>query len=181
MKKILFLALLFCTSFLFADPIEDFSLADANRIVDFLKENPFMIDYCDCCNDVLSEGEAPIQAKLIRIVEREIVPCEYDASRYSIRITAEILATGVIENKKMSSLRVLPRDEAEEYNTLLSANYFFCADKRKIGQLGMITQDDKLYKEYNCGGVAAFPAPSELTNIISMEQYVKWYRKNARE
>lgn len=181
MKKILFSLLLCCSSLLFADPIEDFSLADANRIVAFLKENPFMIDYCDCCNEVLSEGEAPIEAKLIRIIEREIVPCEYNAERYSIRITGEILAKGIIENKKMTNIHVLPRDEAEEYNTLLSANYFFCADKRKIGQLGMITQDDKLYKEYKCGGISGFPAPSALANIISMEQYVKWYRKNARE
>ena len=134
MTRKLFVLLFFCFAFLavMADPIEDMTMEEAKSLVKYLKDNPYLVDYCDCCDK--NPGGERVFASLIRVDATEIIPCTYDASRYSVKLTATVIAGGNVNTKgKMESVEIQGHvyENEFDYPTLATLNYHFAYSEEK--------------------------------------------------
>ena len=83
--------------FVSADPWEAMTESEAKELMAFLKKNPYVFDYCDCCDEVARQYDnRKAFGHLIKIEKMEIVPCAWDESRFSFSqqsLPPEILRT----------------------------------------------------------------------------------------
>ena len=89
MKTLFALAVLFNTFFSFADAWDNLTFEEAEAVVAELKKNPYIFDYCDCCDHT---GEYATEVHFMKVTGTEIVTCDWDASYYSVQYTADLIA-----------------------------------------------------------------------------------------
>lgn len=170
----LFLAILFVPNFLKADPWDCMSKEDAEELMVFLKKNPFVLEYCDCCDEPT--------AYLVRIQRMKIVPCHWDESQYSVAVVRyRITAMGYMEDRQFKQIQQTADPEAlklygnAEYYTP-TLNYSFSRQNGKPTRLNTQTGDDRS-DDIGCGGIQAFPAPKTLKKIKGCWAYRRFYRR----
>lgn len=159
---------------LFADPIEDMTQTEAQQLVEYLKNNPYLVDYCDCCDDV-NGVENRIYAKLIHVESTEIVPCSYDDNKVSVKIKGTVIVGGHVNAKG-----VMEGVEAQGYAyendngspTLATLNYHFAFYKGKVVRLGNAISVNT--EDYKCNALKQFPASDEMgDNEADYKAYLK--------
>lgn len=89
MKKLLVAVLCLLPAMMWADPWDDLTLEEAKAVVAFLADEPYVLDYCDCCD---AEGEYASKIYLMRVVSTEIVACEWNDEKYSVKAQVKVLA-----------------------------------------------------------------------------------------
>jgi hypothetical protein len=178
MRYSVFFALI--ASFIFiqtvkADPWDCMSKEDAETLVEFLNKNPFVMEYCDCCDNQT--------AHLVRIRKMKIVPCHWDESQYSVAVVRyTIAAMGYVEDGEFVQVMQEPDPEdlklygnAEYYTPTL--NYSFSRQKGKAVHLNTQTGEDRS-DDVGCEGLKAFPQPKKLKKIKGCWAYRRFYRRN---
>jgi hypothetical protein len=166
MKKLaLLLILAFFTAIgsIHADPWEAMTETEAKELMAFLKKNPYVFDYCDCCDKVAREYDnRKVFGHLIKIEKMEIVPCSWDESRFSVNIVkSTILASGNIEGGKFVSSK--PGEEnIETYKKPwpIALNYSWTIKSGKASRLykNINYEED----EVKCSGLLEFPKPDKV-------------------
>ncbi len=180
MTRKLIAVLFFCFTFftVIADPIEDMTMEEAKNLVKYLKDNPYLVDYCDCCDR--NPGGERIFASLIRVSNTEIVPCTYDESRYSVKLTATVIAGGYIDKKgEMENIEFQGHVYENEYDypTLATLNYHFTYQKGKVIRLGDAIKYE-IDRAYNCNPLTAFPPAKNMGEF--QKPYQKFLKKNGK-
>lgn len=89
MKHFFFALMLLLPVVSWADPWDNLTLDEAKGVVAFLKAEPYILDYCDCCD---AEGPYATKLMLMEVVSTEIVTCDWDNTKYSVVAQVEILA-----------------------------------------------------------------------------------------
>jgi hypothetical protein len=149
--------------FVSADPWEAMTESEAKELMAFLKKNPYVFDYCDCCDEVARQYDnRKAFGHLIKIEKMEIVPCAWDESRFSVNIVqSKILAIGNIEGGKF----VVAQPNEEDIDSYrkpwpITLNYSWTIKSGKASRL----YNNINYKEeeVKCGGISEFPKPDKV-------------------
>jgi len=125
------------------DPQDCMTQSDAEMLKTMLESEPYILDYCDCCSNY--------QGKVIKISSLRVVPCEYDKSRFSVKVI------GTTVNND---------DDTTPYQGLATLNYSFYYYAGSAFRLGHLV--DLNYEGPDCQG-ANFPN-------MENRDYMKWKR-----
>lgn len=166
MKKIILL--IFSLLLIFqakADPWDNLTYKQAVQVSDYLKENPFILDYCDCCDagDVV----------LLKVIETEIVPCEWDAGSKSVKVTAKKIGKLKRNGSYPSAYRIENMNEETEY--IITMNYTFVyseCGKWAVPFFKVVDYDN----EHVCCGATRFPDPKDNPGIVDQD-YIAWFEE----
>jgi hypothetical protein len=169
MKKLflLFVATLFITNAK-ADPWDNLTQAQAQAVVQHLKTNPFILDYCDCC-----DGS---ETYLLKVLKTEIVPCEWDENYKSVKVTA--VKIGQLEREATgpaTAYNVVGMNELTSYTIYMNYTFVYSA----CGNWAVPFFKEVPYNDTNdtiCMGATRFPNPADNTEITDAE-YIKWFEK----
>jgi hypothetical protein len=182
MKKISLLLLLsffIALPFVKADPWTGMTEAEAKETMAYLQKNPYLFDYCDCCDEVAREYDGKkLMGHLVKIVKMEIVTCEWDETLFSVNIVqTEVLASGYVENG-VFGMKAASAEELASYTDSwpVALNYSFTLTAGKAVRL--FTKTSYEAEDVGCGAVKAFPDPKTLENNKLTKAYAKYYKKN---
>jgi hypothetical protein len=160
------LLLLFPLS-VWADPDDCMSRSEAEQLAAKIKTQGYIMDFCDCCDEGAQEyGGDRYVGKLVLVRSVSIEVCDYDESRFSVRVDGMMLGGFIVENKGLSPFYI----DNMPYNEIVARDYHFYLDKSGPKQLGFLTNAN--YKR-GCGGLPAFPA----ANVINDKKYTAWLKK----
>ena len=170
MKNTLLALLFICPLFLWADSWDNLTLEQAEDTQAFLSTNPYILDYCDCCD---SDGQYATKIYLMKVVFTQIVVCDWDPDFYSIKAETEILAEipYTPNGPNMGS----PNITRSKSDLTISMNYTWAYNKQKFAPLHTIIPYD-VYGEQNqntgsCREFTTFPNPG----FINDNDYSNWY------
>ena len=82
---ILFTVLLSWNSY--ADAWDNLTKEEAENVIEYLKVNPYISDYCDCCDH---EGEYATTIEFLKVIDARIVTCEWDNEFYTVAVVRKI-------------------------------------------------------------------------------------------
>ena len=177
-KLLLFLSFLLFTHInsVKADDWNCMSKDQAESLVEYLSENPFVINFGDCCYDITGEDEEKPMGHLIKIENMDIVPCSYDDTQFSVRITrSTILMSTYIIGSSFSTANTMAADKEKYANPwTISLNYCFTLYDFKIPfRLYEIIEYEA--EKINCSGLIDFPPPNILPEYPYKKDYTKFY------
>ena len=164
-KTVILIIFCFLLTNAIADPWDNLSYEQAVQVSDYLNENPFILEYCDCCDigDVI----------LMKVVKNEIVPCEWDNSSKSVKVTA--IQIGKLERNGSypSAYRVEYMNRETEY--IITMNYTFVysdCGKWAVPFFKLVDYDN----EHVCCGATRFPDPDHNAGIKDQD-YIEWFKE----
>ncbi len=172
MKKVVFLFL--ATTILFAnnakaDDWDDMTQSQAKKVMGYLKKNPFVLDYCDCCSGT--------DVFLLKIISTESVICSWNTEKFSVK--AKALKIGQLERFDFPSA-YRTKSMNEEIDYIISMNYTFVYSK--VGKWAVPLFKMVAYEKdrnHVCAGATRFPDPAD-GNDIKDASYKIWFDKNVK-
>jgi hypothetical protein len=171
MKKNLLLLLLLLPTLLFADSWEELTMDEARQVQEYLIQNPYILDYCDCCN---YEGEYATKVHLMKIKSIEIRTSELDIEYFTIFVQVETLAEIPYTKNGLDISSPIIQNSEVDLVIKISMNYTWGYDKEKAVPLCNIIP----YRDYEidhnsgvCKKLTSFPNPK----LIKNEKYKRWY------
>jgi len=172
MKRAIFLFLaisVFSINNVKADDWDDMTSSQAKNVQSYLKKNPFVLDYCDCCSDA--------EVFLLKIISTESITCSWNAEKFSVK--AKAIKIGQLERFTFpSAYRTKPMNEEIDY--IVSMNYTFVYSK--VGKWAVPLFKMVAYEKdrnHVCAGATRFPDPSD-GNEIKDASYKIWFDKNVK-
>jgi hypothetical protein len=149
-----------------ADPWDDLTESQAKAVVAFLKKNPFVLDYCDCCDNT--------EVMLIKIVDPEVVPCDWNPEKFSVRALSWTIGKLEVNDGIPSAYRAV--GDLVPTNYIVSMNYTFVYSKSKKWAVPLF-KEVAYDRDHVCKGATKFPNPKENPEITDAD-YIAWYAKN---
>jgi hypothetical protein len=149
-----------------ADAWDDLTMAQAKKVQAYLKKNPWILDYCDCCD--------PGDTYLMRVVSSEIVTCTWEPSKYSVKVNALRVAKVEVNDSGINEHNAVPMSETVSYTIFM--NYTFAYDK--AGKWAVPLFKKVAYdRDHVCKGATKFPKPTNTAGNQLSNEYTKWYSK----
>lgn len=177
-KLLLFLLIVFTSKLSFADAWDNLTMEQAKAVVAHLEQNPYIFDYCDCCD---IKGEFASKAYFLKVIDTEIVPCSWDNSYYSVKINAEMIGE-VKRTKSGLKLNKLIKSSADA-NSIVYMNYTwgYNPETKQATPLFDIVQYDVYGTDKkSCKSTFAYPDPKVVWKVYKDEIYLNWYGKNLK-
>lgn len=175
MKSLFILIILFNTFLSFADAWDNLTYEEAEAVVAELQQNPYIFDYCDCCDH---EGEYATEIYFLKVTSTEIITCDWDASFYSVRYEADIIAK-VEYLAHGANISVLSKPKETTKSELLYMNYTWGLDKAEkvaVPFFNIIPYDT--YGESSpCKKPFSYPTPQAIAKVQKVKGYKKWYKQ----
>lgn len=176
MKKILLVLLLLYPNILLADPWDNLTLQQAKQVEAFLNSNPYVLDYCDCCD---FEGKYATKIELIKVKSTKIVTWDWGPEYLSVEAKVEVLAE-IPYTKGGPDINSPILDLSErELPTTITMNYTWAYNKEKGRAAPLYTfipYDVEAGLELDsgyCRQFTTFPPPKAIKN----KEYEKWFNK----
>lgn len=174
MKNVILIVLLICPALSWADPWDNMTLEQAERVQEYLALNPYLLDYCDCCD---FEGEYATEVYLMEVLSTEIVTCEWNPQYFSVKANVERIAK--IPYKADGPDVEAPLAYTSEDEIIITMNYAWGYNEKaaKAAPLYTIIPYD-VYGELEltsgyCREFTSFPSPA----IIENTAYTNWYKR----
>ncbi|MEL0651212.1 hypothetical protein V6246_07230 [Algibacter sp. TI.3.09] len=174
MKNTIITLLLLCPIFLWADAWDNLTLQQAEQVCEFLNTDPYILDYCDCCD---YEGEYATKIYLMKVKSTEIISCDWNSEYYSVRADVDVLAE-IPYIKEGPDINYAHRYKSKE-ELVITMNYTWAYNeqKKKVAPIYTIIPYN-IYGETNpnsgsCKAFTNFPNPKQIKN----RKYKKWYNK----
>lgn len=167
MKKIFFLNLCLLFSFnLMADSWEDMTKSQSKMVFTYLDKNPYVLDYCDCCETI---------PYLVKVVDKKLEPSRWEDSLVTIKLTVNTIAK--LEVKKtgnvVSFLVHQPEENLESFT--LSMNYTFGYDLVKHQATPFFNIVSSYKAKYSCSDDLVTRYPDY--KLVRDKRYKKWLKK----
>lgn len=89
MRKILFGLFIFQSIYCSADAWDNLSYEEAELVVAYLEEHPYILDYCDCCSH---DGKYAAEVFLLKVTKASIVNCNWSEGEYSVEVEYKTIA-----------------------------------------------------------------------------------------
>lgn len=167
MKKLILLLAVFTAVIAKADTWDNMTKAEADVVVEYLKKNPFVFDYCDCCG-------TDATPKLLHLQSYEIVPCEWKPEDFSVKYSAAVIAE-FSRNDEGISIGDFKKVDAVETG-VISMNYTWGWNYNERQVLPFFTFVD--YDMYGLNSepcLKAFALPDAA--LVGHKKYKKWSKK----
>lgn len=167
------LILFILPTLVWADPWDNLTLEEAQEVQEYLSANPFILDYCDCCDH---EGEYAAAVYLMRVTETEIVTCDWNDEYYSIKASVEVLARVPYNDNGLDL--AAPKMANFQESLIITMNYtwgYSAMHQKSTPLYAIIPYDGKNpdhITEGSCRPFTAFP----VGKAINDSDYKKWYR-----
>lgn len=177
MKLLLFVPLLFLTTFSFADAWDNLTKQQAETVLAELKINPYIFDYCDCC--VADEAETGT-AHMMKVKSAEIVTCSWNSDYYSVKLKVEYIC-GVIYRLDGTGVSQVTFPESVGNQSDFFMNYtwgFSVITKKASPYFDLVSYDVYGEDPQPCKGEFAYPNPKEVKKVSKDKGYAKWYKAN---
>lgn len=176
MRPLLTLLLLVNTFLSTADAWDNLTYEEAQQVVNSLKKNPYIFDYCDCCSH---DGEYATAVFFLRVISTEIVQCDWAEEYYSVKYTAEKIAQVEYLSSGVNQTNLfLSQDEFEENNRIYM-NYtwtFHPTTKMAVPFFDVVTYTT--YGEASpCKKPFQYPTPKQVAAITKVKGYKRWYNR----
>lgn len=188
MKKVIFVFLLLVAivlpqSNLRADSWDCMDHETAQTLADYLTEHPFIVDYCDLCDNGISEGEGQrYPLTLIHIKSVRIEICSWDSEQWSVVMETEPVVIGyLVEGFEYDVLDAFPGDFPEDEIGFLqndlpaSLNYQWTLVNGEAVRLGdAIDYPEKM----NSPAISTFPGSSFIKDKNQKKAYDAFLKSN---
>ena len=163
------------SEFTFADAWDNLTYEQAQGVVLELEKNPFIFDYCDCCD---FSGEYSIQVFLLKVISTEIIQCGWDSQFYSVKFESIALAELIYTAKGLNTKK-LKKVNNPETADMIYMNYTWGLDTTdKDAHPFFDIVDYTTYGEADpCKKVFAFPKPKTVKKVTNDADYSVWYKK----
>jgi hypothetical protein len=186
MRIILTLAILFTISFQSkADAWDNLTREEADAVVAYLEENPFIFSYCDCCSQ--NEG-FDSRLYFLRVTSTEIIECSWRSEHYTVTYEYQIIGQFGMRNglPDFSQFRT-PQEIEEQYiepfefNDPIYMNYTWAYNPITQKATPFFEIIDYHYvAQYggrSCLEHFSYPSPAEILQLGEIEGYSEWYNK----
>lgn len=177
MKFILSLTLVLFASLAHADAWDNLTLEEANAVVQELNSNPYIFDYCDCCDNA---GEYATSVHLLKVISTEIIPCNWDNNYYSVRVQSKVIAN-VHYGDDGPDMNRLSQPESPEMSELIYMNYtwtFHPENKMATPFFNIVPYNFYGDDQQPCRKEFAYPTPKQLKFVSKDKGYKKWYKQS---
>ena len=178
MKTLTILFALIISQFSFADSWDNLTYAEAQGVVAELEENPFVFDYCDCCD---FSGEYATRVYLLKVTKAEIVECSWDSKFYSVKMESTVIAEMKYARKGLNTKKLLKPIDTNAAE-LVSMNYtwgFISQNSDSKAHPFFDLVDYSTYGEGKpCKKPFSYPSPKAVMKVSNDLQYGTWYEKN---
>ncbi len=179
MKQFLIL-LFFINSFVsLADAWDNLTYSEAEKVTLELKKNPFIFNYCDCCDNT---GEYATTIEFLKVTKTQIVECEWNSEMYSVKITSQVISL-VEFTSKGANTNQLSKYEDNDYKATLFMNYTWgLNNETHLATPYFNIVDYFFYGDDNepCLEEFKFPTPKQLSKIQKVRGYKKWWKANIK-
>ncbi|MEY3236308.1 MAG: hypothetical protein RI883_409 [Bacteroidota bacterium] len=175
MKTILIFIALFSSLTSFADAWDNLTLEEANKVVAELKENPYVFDYCDCCD---FSGEYTAEVYMIKVLNTQIVTCSWNAEFYTVNIEGFVIGQ-LIYSANGVNTKKLKKNPDPNLESVLYMNYTWGFNKEtKEASPFFDLIDYTTYGEAeSCKENFVFPTPKNVKKVSKDKEYADWYKK----
>lgn len=176
MKSLLFTLALLCTLIARADAWDNLSFDEATKVVAYLEKNPFIFQYCDCCD---FEGEYATRIFLVKVTSADIVPCEWDGNFFSVHYQYDPVAEVSYTEAGADISQLMPFTKASD-GDLVYMNYTWGYNINSTQAEPLFTS--VTYSTYGenpdaCRTPFAYPTPAQISTVYKSKSYKKWYKK----
>ncbi len=170
------LAMIFATTFTFADSWDNLTKEQAEAVVKELEENPYIFDYCDCCDH---EGSYAAKVRLLKVTSTEIKPCAWEPESFSVTVDVIVIAhlpytaagpdlTKMTSNKK----------EIDVYTISMNYTWSYNPGEKSAAPLYTTIPYDKYDSDKKaCKAFFKYPTLEQGKGIIKDGKYKSWYKK----
>lgn len=179
MKSLLLFVLLLPGHYSFADAWDNLTRQQAEAVVAELEKNPFVFDYCDCCDD---DGEDVHAAMLLQVTSTEIVACSWSPEMFSVKYEAISIGEVCYHSDTLSVLNMFEAGSgSSEYVVYMNYSRGLNPTTKQATNFFNIVDYDYYGENLTCKREFDYPHPKELKKAgIKLKAYAKWYRRKAR-
>ena len=180
MKQLITLLFFSIPLFSFADAWDNLTFEEAENVVKELKKNPFIFDYCDCCD---YKGEYASSIEFIKVTDTEIVECNWNSEMYSVKITSELIAS-VQFTASGANTKEMTKQSDNNFSSVLYMNYTWGLNpetKKATPFFNIITYSFYENENQPCQAEFKYPTPRDLKKVNFVKGYKKWWRVNVRD
>ena len=184
MREIIFTLFILTSAFsVKADAWDNLTKEEANAVVEYLEENPFIFAYCDCCTQ--NEG-FDSQVYFLKVTSTSISTCSWNSDYFTVEYEYEFIAQIAMNSDvpNFNNIRTLEEVEAQymepfEFNDPIFMNYTWAYDPLENKATPFFDIIDYHYvKKYGgrtCKEYFHFPEPYLFGHINAAEGYEEWY------
>jgi hypothetical protein len=177
MKNLLIaLTILFTTNIVLADSWDNLTKEQAESLVRELELNPYIFDYCDCCDH---EGVYAAKVRLLKVVKTEIIPCPWESESFSVNVETKVLAhVPYMENGPDLTKMTSKKKETAIYTVAMNYTWSYNEGQKSAAPLFTTVPYDKYDGDKKaCKAYFKFPTPEQGKGIIKDGKYKSWYKK----
>ena len=158
-----------------ADQWDDLSYEEAENVIEYLRYNPYIFEYCDCCVD---EEDDIFNIDLVLVSNVQIVACEWKPEKYSVTYDFEVLAMIQYDDDGRIKKVEIPYESAESTHTIYMNYTWGLNSESKLAQplFDIITYDNYGNDHLPCKKAFPFPTPGELEEVGKFKAYKQWYK-----
>lgn len=173
MRTIILLFALCISQLSHADAWDNLTIDEARSVVAELKENPYIFDYCDCCDH---SGEYAASVHLLKVTGTEIITCSWSEEHYSVRITYEVIAA-LNYTGKGPNTKKLKKYAGDEVSDIVFMNYTWNinTDSHKATPFFNIVSYSTYGDSAPCKKEFAYPTPKAVSKVSDDKDYATWY------
>lgn len=166
-----------------ADSWDCMNRETADRLADFLSEHPYIVDYCDLCDNGISEGEGQrYPLTLLHVTNVRVEVCSWDSDQWSVIMDTEPMLIGhLVEGFNYKKMSPFPGNFPEEEISFLqgnlpaSLNYQWTLLEGQAVRLG----DAVGYEmQMDSPAISEFPASSFITDKVEKKGYDEFLKSH---
>jgi hypothetical protein len=176
MKNIVLAFLFLCPTFLWADSWDNLTFEQAEQVTEYLANDPYIFDYCDCCDH---EGQFATEIHLFKVISTEVVTCDWNTEYFSVKAQVEVLAKIPYKESgpDITDPHLIPYESIEEFTITMNYTWGLNKETGKAAPIYTIIPYDIYGNQSNesgyCKDFTTFPSPEVMDN----EAYKKWYNE----
>ena len=158
-----------------ADAWDNLTNIEAEAVIVYLYNNPYIFEYCDCCDD---ENDDIFIVELVYTYNARIVPCSWDANYYSIEYDFDVLAEITYKDDGSSHVMNIPAEPEDPTHTIyMNYTWGLNADTGKASPMfDIVTYQYSLDHPHRCKDLFNYPTPAEMNEVGKFKAYNQWYK-----
>lgn len=177
MKKLIVALLCLLPAMVWADPWDDLTLAEANAVVAYLEAEPYVMDYCDCCD---ATGQFATKIHLMKVVSTEIVACEWNDEKYSVKAQVKVLAEVEYTEDGPDVTSTVIMDDREDVLTLtMNYSWVYHEEAGKFAPLYTAVPYDNYGEQAMDKGVCREFMDMPSPKVVADKAYKTWFKRKS--
>jgi hypothetical protein len=174
MKFLFLFVVLLISRFSFADAWDAVTKEEAEKVVAELKVNPYIFDYCDCCD---TEGDYATVSYLVKVKSAEIVPCSWSDEYFSVVLDVEVIGEIIrTDDENEISLRKTSDESVSDFS--MNYSWGYNSGSKMAAPFFQFVPYHVEWETTSCKKEFMYPTPKQVKAVSKDRGYAKWYKEN---